>query len=280
MKAKFAFCLCVLYLTTAAAYAEPPIRCATRQMDEDEAQRVEQKLGPNSGRGQAAKIPVWIHVISAGPGVENGEVPDSWIREQMKVMDKAFGGLTGGAFTGFTFELAGVTRTRNEDWFSMGIGSATESEAKAALRRGGPETLNIYTTDGGGYLGWATFPSWYSANPSDDGVVVDYRSLPGGPYSVYSEGDTATHEIGHWLGLYHTFQYGCTPFNDFVADTAAERSPAFGCPVGRDTCVGPKHPGDDPIENFMDYTYDACMYEFTWGQVDRMQAAWATFRQP
>ncbi len=279
MKAKLAFCLFVVMLAAVAAWAEPPVRCATRQIDEDQAQADGAEVGKNAGRGQADKIPVWFHVISAGAGVET-EVPDSWIRDQMKVLDKAFAGMTGGAFTGFTFELAGLTRTENADWFYMGISSAMESAAKAALRRGGPETLNIYTTDGGGYLGWATFPFWYAGNPSDDGVVVDFRSLPGGPYAVYSEGDTATHEIGHWLGLYHTFQYGCTPFNDGVADTPAERSPAFRCPVGRDTCPGPKHPGDDPIENFMDYTYDACMYQFTWGQVDRMQEAWMTWRKP
>ena len=269
--------LMCLLVVASPLLAAPDRGCATRQMDETEATAVQKVLDANSGRGRASKVPVWIHVITAG---SQGYVSDAAIRDQVKVLDQTFAGKLGGAFTGFTFELAGVTRTDNAAWFYMGIGSAIESEAKAALRRGGAETLNIYTTDGGGYLGWATFPSWYAGNPSDDGVVVNYRSLPGGTARNYDLGYTATHEVGHWLGLYHTFQYGCTPFNDAVLDTPAERSPASGCPIGRDTCVGPNHPGVDPIHNFMDYTYDACYTEFTPGQVDRMETAWVTYRQP
>jgi hypothetical protein len=198
----------------------------------------------------------------------------------MKALNDTYLGRTGGSFTGFDFTLAGVDRTDNAVWFSMTPGSAAEAQAKAALRKGGADTLNIYTTEGGGFLGWATFPSWYAGNPSDDGVVIDFRSMPGGPYGAnFSLGYTATHEAGHWLGLYHTFQYGCTPFNDGVADTPAEKSPASGCPIGRDTCVSKQQPGEDPIHNFMDYTFDSCYFEFTQGQTDRMQAAWVTYRQ-
>ena len=272
-------CAVSVFLAIAAPAFAGNERCGTRVVTEDEAAAVEQEM-QWKGRKSAplTVVPTWVHVISRGAGFENGEVPDRMIAAQMKVLNESFAGYTGGAPTGFAFELAGVTRTTNARWYNMLILSREEREAKTALRRGGPETLNIYLTSGGGYLGWATFPSSYKSQPSQDGVVVDFRSLPGGPYEDYSEGDTATHEVGHWLALYHTFQNGCTPNNDYVADTAAERYPAFGCPVGRDTC-GRNYDGLDPVENFMDYTDDACMYAFTSGQVSRMQSAWSTYRQ-
>jgi hypothetical protein len=261
-------------------------RCGARMVDEQEASQIDREvdawLRDNPGRGQGLTVPVWVHVINKGAGFENGDVPDSMIREQIRVLNASYAGRTGGVTTPFRFDLVGVTRTTNPDWFSMGILSKEERQAKSALRQGGPETLNIYTTDGGGYLGWATFPNSYRSQPDQDGVVVYYASLPGGGCCgsrVYDEGDTATHEVGHWLGLYHTFQNGCTPNNDYVADTPAERYPAFGCPVGRDTCTGTRFPGLDPIFNFMDYTEDSCMNMFTDAQSVRMEALHALYRR-
>jgi hypothetical protein len=152
-----------------------------------------------------------------------------------------------------------------------------ERQAKAALNKGGKSALNLYTANlGDSTLGWARWPWEISAGV--DGVVILYTTLPGGSLSPYNLGDTATHEVGHWLGLFHTFQGGCDDPGDEVDDTAAERSPAAGCPAARDTC--PTQSGGDPVDNFMDYSDDACMFRFTPGQSTRMDAAHLRYRKP
>ena len=276
-----------------AAAKNPRDRCATRHIDETTAVQYEQALNKfNSKRspGQVRKsgavtIPVYFHVVNKGSGIENGDVPDKWLRDQVSVLNAAYAGadpaaVASSANTPFRFAMAGVDRVTNEEWFNSPLGSEEEREMKTALHVPGANVLNFYVNNAGGvYLGWATFPFWYAGDPTQDGVVVLYSSMPGGDCCApraYNQGDTGTHEVGHWLGLFHTFQGGCAAnFNDFVADTPSERSPAFGCPFGRDTC--PK-PGVDPIENFMDYTEDPCMYQFTGGQSARMEALALQYR--
>jgi len=281
MKRSFALTLSFLFTLALAlpAVAAKNNRCGTKLPTPEEEAAFEAAIQNNKGRtAPAATIPVWIHVINLGPGYENGDVPDRMIRDQITVLNATFAGERGGALTGFGFQLVGVTRTTNADWFFMGFNSQAENRAKAALRRGDAGTLNIYTIDGGPFLGWATFPKNYESQSSSDGVVIDFRSMPGGTAVRFDLGFTATHEVGHWLGLYHPFQNGCSTNNDYVDDTPAERYPARGCPVGIDTCTHPKDPGIDPIFNYMDYSDDACYTEFTEGQARRMQAAWLTFR--
>ena len=163
-------------------------------------------------------IPVHFHVINNGSA---GNISDSQITQQIAVLNAAFAG------TPFSFVLVDVWRTTNAAWYVMSPGSAAEAQAKAALRKGGAGTLNIYSANpGGGLLGWATFPQNYARSPANDGVVILYASVPGGSAAPYNLGDTATHEVGHWLGLYHTFQGGCAASGDQVSDT---RCGAFRC---------------------------------------------------
>lgn len=234
--------------------------------------------GTKDDEPEVIEIETYFHVITAADG--SGDVSDAMIEAQMKVLNDSYSGSTGGVATRYRFKLVETDRTANDSWYRMSPGSSGETEAKAALRKGGANTLNIYSAQpGGGLLGWATFPFWYADNPQDDGVVVLATSLPGGGSAPYDEGDTLTHEVGHWMGLYHTFQGGCSTDGDEVADTPAESSPAFGCPQGQDSCDSEEYPGVDPIENFMDYTDDSCMNAFTAGQNERMNGMWDQHRQ-
>lgn len=265
------------------------LRCGTPEPSARDAQlredhfRVLLKGGNGKGRpgggggdgGGSTPVPttinVYFHVITSSSG--EGDV-SALINAQMDVLKAAY------ANTVFSFALAGTSLTANNSWYTADYGSSAEAQMKAALRVGSADDLNIYVNNmGNGLLGWATFPSGYASNPTMDGIVILNQTMPGGSAVPYNEGDTATHEVGHWLGLYHTFQGGCNGSGDFVSDTPAERSPAYGCPIGRDSCVSRKTPGLDPITNFMDYTDDYCMVEFSADQATRNWDQWAVYRQ-
>ncbi|MCC7435681.1 MAG: zinc metalloprotease [Methanoregulaceae archaeon] len=249
------------------------IRCSTPEVDDATKMRVEMDLAGHTVRpmGPNGTINVYVHVIRKGTGTSNGDIPDSMITSQIQVLNNAYGP------AGYSFNLVAVTRTTNSTWYTAGPNTTAETQMKAALRQGSADDLNIYVSSpGGGLLGWATFPWSYASAPSKDGIVVLNQSLPGGTAAPYNLGDTGTHEVGHWMGLYHTFQGGCNGNGDSVSDTPYEKSAAYGCPTGRDTCRNKA--GVDPITNFMDYTDDACMNTFSGGQNSRMLSAWTTYR--
>lgn len=260
-------------------------RCSTLEPSDEEKAVIEAEIAAHlAGRDtpgvsrQAVTggvINVYFHVVNNGTSASAGNISDQMINSQIAVLNDAF------AASGWNFNLVSTDRTTNSDWYANCYGSA-ESAMKSALRKGSADDLNVYTCNpSGGILGYATFPSSYASSPNLDGVVLLYSSLPGGDAAPYNLGDTGTHEVGHWMGLYHTFQGGCArkvTGGDAVSDTPAEKSAAFGCPVNRDTCTGSKFPGLDPITNFMDYTDDSCMDRFSAGQDGRMDAQFTTYR--
>jgi hypothetical protein len=224
-----------------------------------------------------------FHVISAAQlTAPETDRYDEMITDQITVLNNAFSGqgdAAGSPDTPFRFELVNTTYTVNPAWTALAPGSREERAAKASLREGTASTLNVYVVDlGGGLLGYATFPQRGRGQLSRDGVVILDESMPGGTVEPYADGDTAVHEVGHWLGLFHTFQGRCTGPGDYVVDTPAEALPAFVCVAdkGRDSC--PNQPGTDPVHNFMDYAEDFCMTEFTAGQAQRMSNSWEAYR--
>jgi hypothetical protein len=217
--------------------------------------------------GATGVIKVAWHVIYSG---STGNIPQSQIDSQIAYMNARYAG------TGFSFVLASVDRTSSKQWWQMTPGSRAESNAKNALAIDPLHRFNVYSCKPGqSLLGWATFPWSYAESSKLHGVVIHYGSVPGGYLSPYNLGGTLAHEAGHYLGLYHTFQGGCVAPGDYCDDTPFEASPASGCPEGRDTCT---QPGQDPIHNYMDYTYDACYNQFTANQVSRMQTMTGQYR--
>jgi len=234
---------------------------------------------PRSAQGRApssmtANVEVYFHVVTNGA---EGNLTDRQIRDQITVLNATFGGREGGSATGFSFTLAGVTRTNNAKWYAAKPGA--ERDMKKTLKRGDDSDLNVYSTSGYLYLGWAYYPNITDTKQSYlDGIVIDWRTVPGASdayVGAYDQGETLTHEAGHWLNLAHTFENGCKEPGDFVDDTPAMSVPTSGCPEGKDTCPAP---GTDPIHNYMDYSFDSCYTQFTDGQTQRMRDAWLLYR--
>jgi hypothetical protein len=267
-------------------------RCGSRSptMSEmtDSSRIVAKYMATRNGRRDQAvsvEVPTYFHVITS---TSTDDIDDDSLQTQLDVLNESF------QVHGFSFRLIQTTRTENSVWFNAGYGSQEQDDMKSTLRTGDRSSLNVYFSAAGGNLGYATFPSDYSNRPFDDGVVILNDSVPGGSATNFNDGKTLVHEVGHWFGLYHTFQSasglpivgslltivglrnGCNTAGDEVNDTPAQKTPTTGCPVGRDSC--PRQSGLDPINNYMDYSYDPCMTEFTSGQSDRMAAMWNEYR--
>lgn len=218
-------------------------------------------------------VDVYFHVVAASSALADGYVTQAMLDNQLKKMNADY------APHNIDFVLKGTDRTTNSAWATDG----NELAMKKALRKGDYKTLNIYfqkqLVDKA--FGYCYFPDDVTSTTSDDfyydGCSIDFTTMPGGSQTGYNEGATVTHEVGHWFGLYHTFQgTSCTGSGDQIADTPQQASATSGCPVGRDSCTSVA--GEDPIHNYMDYSTDACYEEFTAGQETRIYNLWAQYR--
>ncbi|RPA83051.1 hypothetical protein BJ508DRAFT_207543 [Ascobolus immersus RN42] len=245
-----------------------------------------QRSHPSPKRTRTIKIPVYIHVVFGNNSI-HATIPNKLLRKQMVVLNEGFASLK----PRFKFDLIGITRTNNSGW-SRAESLASMLSMGGALRKGNYGTLNIYIVDAyanNKWYGMASPPLMipWEDEVKTDGVWLDWSTVPG-PYAnkQFGLGKTAVHEVGHWLGLLHTWgddvSEGCSldPYKggDFVADTPAEREPARGCQIGRDTCRGEGFDGDDPVTNPMDYSDDHCIGDFTPGQARRMEMIWDLLR--
>ncbi len=213
-------------------------------------------------------VPIRFHVIHQG---QRGYLPDRQLKAQVALLNRVY------APASIEFRIEDIGLHENDFWFVGEPGTDAEIEMKTELGKDTARSLNLYTLEpGGGLLGYATFPWWYNDSPQLDGVIIHHASLPDAsrpwlqqpwPYDL---GMTAVHEIGHWCGLYHTFQGGCDAPGDDVNDTAYEASAATGCPLHRPSSC-PGEVGFDPVENYMDYSDDGCMKQFTQLQYQRVK---------
>ncbi|KAM7194193.1 zincin [Rhypophila sp. PSN 637] len=234
------------------------------------AQELSEARSGNLTARATINVDVYFHVLASSTSVADGYVTDTMLQNQLNVMNAAY------APHDIAFVLKGTDRTINAQWARDGA----ELTMKKALRKGTYRTLNLYFfKDLGSNFGYCYFPTTVTSGSNDfyyDGCSILSSTLPGGSSTNYNLGHTATHEIGHWFGLYHTFQGGCTGSGDSIADTPAQASASSGCPVGRDSC--PNQAGVDPIRNYMDYSYDTCYNNFTPGQKTRMHSFWSQYR--
>ena len=239
---------------------------------------------------QLYRIAVVVHVLENSAGTQ-GHLSEPQVQSQIDIFNEDFLALPGtnganGTDVQIQFFLAdqdpsgnptnGITYSQNDQWFN------DQGDYYNQLAWDPHRYLNIYTADlGGGLLGYvAFFPQQGGVGSAPDRVMVHYQAFGrNAPWYPYHQGRTATHEVGHYLGLLHTFQSGCGSASacyttgDLICDTEPENGPRFGCQTGATSC-GTR----DPVENYMDYSDDLCYELFTPEQARRIRCTMESYR--
>ena len=229
------------------------------------------------------------HVLQHSNG--DGFLDAQTIQDQVDVLNEDFQAIAGtpggpGHNAKIRFRLAsldpegnpttGITYTTNDQWFN------DQGNYGDSLTWDSNRYVNIFTNEAGGYYGYVNgFASMgdYVGTP-DDYVVINWQTVGrvGTPWWPGNLGRTGTHEIGHYVGLWHTFEGGCADSDcyadgDQICDTEPEASSASNCDSQQSSCGSP-----DPIHNYMDYTTDVCLWEFTPEQVNRARCTLQNWR--
>ena len=240
------------------------------------------------------RIPTVVHVIT-DEDCMTGDVSDALIESQIAVLNEDFRALAStpgasGADSRIELFLAtqdpdgrattGVTRHCDATWYR------DEGEYWTTLAWDPGRYLNIYTNTAAGARGYVPFlpadPAALVGEPPDR-VVINWLAFGrDGPFPPHDQGRTATHEIGHYLGLFHPYYEscgvaeapGCYTTGDRICDTAPDETSHDGCPIGATSCTGTPV----PVTNYMELTDDTCMTGFTAEQVQRMRCTLATYR--
>ncbi len=241
-------------------------------------------------------IQVVVHIIQ-NDGCVAGGLTDEQVASQITVMNEDFRALAGtpgdgGVDSGIEFVLAsldpqgnpttGITRDCNTVWYN----DPSPCAYCAALAWDPARYLNLYTNTAANARGYVPFlPAQPGAGvgTSLDRVVINTLAFGRpGPIPAHAGGRTVTHEVGHFLGLYHVYFNGCglpTPpdcyaTSDLLCDTAPDAAAHDICPVGASGCNGVLA----PIENYMELTDDGCLERFTPEQVRRMRCTLQHYR--